>query len=141
MNSVPVVGHVKSGIHLLCGDKKGAAEAYDTATRSTSKNHDEMNTVTLSTAVAGAGIIGGLIGGPVGAVAGGTSAGFVYDTTRTVMEDKPQGILATANNLVEDPRGGELVYIAGFLQSDKRERFTYTVGLKKLPLSPPHTFP
>lgn len=39
VNSVPIVGHVKSGIHKVCGDDEGAAQAFKSANRSTGCLH------------------------------------------------------------------------------------------------------
>ena len=59
VDSVPLVGHIKGGIHYAVGDTEGG--------------HNAMFAASRTTAVLGGGIAGGLLGGPVGAVAGGTN--------------------------------------------------------------------
>ena len=32
LNAIPVVGHIKAGVHLICSDADGAGEAFKTST-------------------------------------------------------------------------------------------------------------
>lgn len=57
VDSVPVVGHVKGGVHYVCGDTKGGDMAMKRAT-----------------GVAGGAALGLIAAGPIGAVAGGITA-------------------------------------------------------------------
>ena len=68
-DSVPVVGHVKGGIHYACGDKDGGDNAMKAASRTTG-------------AVAG-GVGGFLVAGPPGAVAGGIGGAAAMDLITT----------------------------------------------------------
>lgn len=70
-NGMPVVGHIKGGIHYAIGDKKRGNEAMKKASRSTGV------------------VIGGVLGvsgGPVGMVAGGIAGGAVMDGITTGVE-------------------------------------------------------
>jgi len=56
-DTVPVVGHIKGGIHYACGDKEGGDNAMKSASR--------------TVGVVAGGIGGGILLGPSGAIAGG----------------------------------------------------------------------
>ena len=60
LNGVPVVGHIKGGIHYACGDKDGGDQAMKAASR--------------TTGVLGGGAVG-ILGGPAGMIAGGVAGG------------------------------------------------------------------
>ncbi|XP_066975328.1 uncharacterized protein [Macrobrachium rosenbergii] len=85
VDSVPLVGHLKGGIHYACGDKNRG----DVAMKASSHT---------SAAIAG-GIGGFFVGGPVGATLGGMAAGSAMDSIITLSEFgvsrrfKPEGIL------------------------------------------------
>ena len=74
VNGVPVVGHVKGGIHYACGDKDGGDNAMKAASR--------------TVGVVGGGVVGGLAGGPVGAIAGGIAGGAAW--TASLLESTLQ---------------------------------------------------
>ena len=84
-DGIPVIGHIKGGIHYAAGDKEGGEQAMKAASR--------------TTGVIGGGVGGFLVGGPVGAVAGGVSGGVAMDGIMTGAESaiegeyKPNGIL------------------------------------------------
>lgn len=75
-NGVPVVGHIKGGIHYALGDKEGGDQAMKSASRTTGV------------------VIGGVIGipgGPAGMVAGGITGGAVMDGITTGVESAVKG--------------------------------------------------
>ena len=88
-DGVPVVGHVKGGIHYACCDEEGGDNAMKSASR--------------SVGVIGGGIAGGLVGGPVGAVAGGIAGGVAMDGITTGVDSlvhdeyRPSGQVAVTN--------------------------------------------
>jgi len=63
-DGIPVVGHVKGGIHYAVGDREGGDKAMKAASR--------------TVGVIGGGILG-MAGGPAGAIAGGVAGGAVMD--------------------------------------------------------------
>ncbi|CAL4116047.1 unnamed protein product, partial [Meganyctiphanes norvegica] len=85
VDSIPVVGHVKGGIHYACGDKGGGDRAMKSSSR--------------TTAVIGGGVGGFFIGGPIGAAGLGVAAGVAMDGVTTTAEYavsgefKPEGFL------------------------------------------------
>lgn len=85
-NAIPVVGHVKSVVHLACGDEEGAKRAFLSSTR--------------TAAVMGAGAAG-LVAGPVGAFAAGSAVGTTWDVTTAVVTDGKQ--LPGITRALEEP--------------------------------------
>ena len=80
-NGIPVVGHIKGGIHHMCGDTEGGNRALVSATR--------------TTVVMGSGAAGFVVGGPMGAAAAGAGAGVAFDGMHTIAEgnkDGPHGV-------------------------------------------------
>ena len=75
-NGLPVVGHIKGGIHYAVGDKKGGDEAMKAASRTT------------GVVIGG---IAGIPGGPAGMVAGGIAGGAVMDGITTGVESAIEG--------------------------------------------------
>lgn len=71
-DSIPVVGHVKGGIHYAFGDKNGGDQAMKLSSR--------------TVGVLGGGAAGFLVAGPVGAVAGGIAGGAALDGITTVID-------------------------------------------------------
>ncbi|XP_045783131.1 uncharacterized protein LOC123879470 [Maniola jurtina] len=70
LDSIPVVGHVKAGVHYAVGDDAGGRNAMVQATR--------------STAVLTGGAVGAVIGGPIGMV---TGAALVVAAADSVTSD------------------------------------------------------
>ena len=100
-DGIPVVGHVKGGIHYVCGDRESGDNSMKAASR--------------TVGVIGGGAVGGLLGGPVGAVAGGIAGGVAVDGATTVIdshvsgEDRPAGQIAAVQNLAKgDATAGEI---------------------------------
>ena len=97
-NAVPVVGHIKGGIHYICGDDE--------------KGDDAMKASSRTTAVFGGGVGGFFVGGPVGAVAGGVAAGAVVDGATTGIESaikgeyKPAGTIKCVTDAINAETGG-----------------------------------
>jgi len=91
LNGVPVVGHIKGGIHYACGDKDGGDQAMKAASR--------------TTGVLGGGAVG-ILGGPAGMIAGGVAGGAAMDGITTGVESAvkgkytPSGQIASWTNLV-----------------------------------------
>jgi len=84
-NGIPVVGHIKGGIHWMAGDTAGCDAALNSATR--------------ATGVVG-GVLGGLIaGGPPGAIAGGIAGGAAMDGIKTGFDSANAGKLVPAGQL------------------------------------------
>jgi hypothetical protein len=97
LDSTPVVGHVKGLVHYAFEDEDGGNRAMKAATR--------------TTLVMGAGAVGMLAGGPVGAVVAGIDAGLATDLTYMVAEEKPNGALCTAIDVLanqESPDSGQV---------------------------------
>jgi hypothetical protein len=65
VDAIPIVGHIKGGIHYAAGDSEGGEQALKASSR--------------SVGVALGGIAGFVAGGPVGAFAGGAAGGVVSD--------------------------------------------------------------
>lgn len=77
-DAIPVVGHVKGGIHYAMGDIDAGNKSMEASTR--------------TAAVLGAGIATGGLGGGIayGAVAG-IGTGIAYDSTATIIDDAVNG--------------------------------------------------
>ena len=94
-DGIPVVGHVKGGIHYAFGDSVGGACAMKAASR--------------TAGVIGGGAGGFLVGGPVGAVAGGIAGGAAVDSMTTGIDSavhreyRPAGTIANVKGLIENP--------------------------------------
>ncbi|CAF0951837.1 unnamed protein product [Didymodactylos carnosus] len=91
-DGIPIVGHLKGAVHYAVGDDDGGDKAMISATR--------------TTAVMGGGAAGLIVGGPVGAVAGGIYAGVTVDSIHTIATEKPQGYIAAADNIYNNPSAG-----------------------------------
>jgi len=95
VDSIPVVGHIKGGIHYACGDNKGG----DAAMKSSSR----------SVGVVGGGIAGFCVGGPLGAAAGGVAGGAAMDGAITGIESAivgkytPYGLVENGTDIAKDP--------------------------------------
>ncbi|GMT25480.1 hypothetical protein PFISCL1PPCAC_16777, partial [Pristionchus fissidentatus] len=96
-DGIPVVGHVKGGIHALAGDSDGAKAAVKSANR--------------SVGVVGGGAVGFIAGGFVGAVAGGIAGGAAMDGLQTGIssayhkEFRPAGSIAAMKQAIDNPTG------------------------------------
>lgn len=71
-DSVPVVGHIKGGIHYACNDQIKGDKAMKSASR--------------TTGVMIGGSLGFIAGGPVGSVVGGVAGGTAVDGITTGVE-------------------------------------------------------
>eukprot|EP00697_Spironema_sp_BW2_P013720 gnl/Spiro4/3962_TR1973_c0_g2_i1.p1 gnl/Spiro4/3962_TR1973_c0_g2~~gnl/Spiro4/3962_TR1973_c0_g2_i1.p1 ORF type:complete len:532 (-),score=96.42 gnl/Spiro4/3962_TR1973_c0_g2_i1:100-1581(-) len=106
-DTVPVVGHIKGGIHYACGDKSGG----DAAMKSSSR----------STMVLAAGVGGFAVGGPVGASFAGAAGGALMDGITTAADSavhkeyRPQGIVHMVETLKQNPRNPGLWFDAAIL--------------------------
>jgi hypothetical protein len=69
VDSIPLAGHIKGGIHHALGDHEKGKEVMEAANR---------NSLVLA-----GGVSGFAIGGPVGAVAGGVGGGLFMDSINT----------------------------------------------------------
>ncbi|KAF8374365.1 hypothetical protein PRIPAC_80794 [Pristionchus pacificus] len=96
-DGIPVVGHVKGGIHALAGDSEGAKAAVKSANR--------------SVGVVGGGAVGFLAGGFPGAIAGGIAGGAAMDGLQTGIssayhkEFRPAGSIAAVSQAINNPSG------------------------------------
>ena len=98
-DGIPVVGHVKGGMHYAFGDCVGGDCAMKAASR--------------TVGVIGGGVGGFLVGGPVGAVAagvaGGVAGGTAVDVMTTVIDSavhreyRPAGTIANVGGLIKNP--------------------------------------
>ncbi|ETO35039.1 hypothetical protein RFI_02035 [Reticulomyxa filosa] len=101
VDGIPVVGHIKGGIHYACGDNKGGDAAMKSASKTTG-------------AVIG-GVIGAVSGGPGGAVIGAISGSNIMDGIITGCDSaisgsyRPYGNISIITNLVN----GESKSISG----------------------------
>jgi hypothetical protein len=92
-DGIPIVGHLKGGIHYAVGDKEGGENAMKSASRTTGT-------------ILG-GIAGGLVGGPAGAIAGGITGGAVVDGLTTGIDSavhgefRPSGYVGKVNQIIE----------------------------------------
>ena len=92
-DSIPVVGHVKGGIHYVCGDTEGGDKAMKSSSR--------------TTGVIGGGVVGFVFGGPPGAAVGGAAGGLLVDGLTTGIDSavheefRPAGTVAAIDTLVE----------------------------------------
>ena len=77
LSGTPGVGHIKGGIHYLCGDTEGGDACMKAASR--------------TTGVIGGVVGGALVGGPPGAVIGGVAAGAASDGVITGVESGIKG--------------------------------------------------
>lgn len=90
-DNVPVVGHIKGGIHYMVGDHKGGEKAMKAASR--------------TTGVIGGGIVGGYLRGPTGAVTWGIAGGSFVDELTNAIDSKihgefrPSGYMAKMNEI------------------------------------------
>lgn len=111
-NAIPVVGHIKGGIHYACGDKEGGDQAMKSSSR--------------TIGVAGGGVAGFFVGGPVGAVAGGIAGGAAMDGITTGFDSlvhdkyKPNGFLHVIDNIKNDEghRAGHAFDLVGGVALD-----------------------
>lgn len=94
VDSIPVAGHIKGGVHYALGENEEGDEAMKAASR--------------STGVVAGGVGGFLAGGPVGAVAGGIAGGAAMDGIITGSEilinkdeAKPYGYVAAGKHIVD----------------------------------------
>ena len=91
VDGVPAVGHVKGGIHYICGDKEGGDRVMKAASR--------------TVGVIGGGALGGLTGGPAGAVLRGLAGGATMDSIITGVDSavhkeyRPSGHIATVTKI------------------------------------------
>lgn len=98
-DAIPVLGHIKGGIHYAVGDQKGGDQAMKSASR--------------TVGVVGGGVAGIFVGGPVGAVVGGVAGGAAMDGIITGadsavhQEYRPAGQVAAWTQAIknEDPAG------------------------------------
>ncbi|GMS96339.1 hypothetical protein PENTCL1PPCAC_18514 [Pristionchus entomophagus] len=99
-DGIPVVGHVKGGIHALAGDSEGAKAAVKSANR--------------SIGVVGGGAVGFIAGGFPGAIAGGIAGGAAMDGLQTGIssafhkEFRPAGSIAAVKQAIDNPTGGSV---------------------------------
>ena len=94
-DAIPVVGHVKGGIHYAVGDTEGGDRAMKSSSR--------------TVGVMGGGVVGLVVGGPVGAIAGGVAGGAAVDTVTTIVDSnvhgeyRPSGMVGSIEQLTEAP--------------------------------------
>ena len=135
VDGVPAVGHVKGGIHYICGDKEGGDRVMKAASR--------------TVGVIGGGALGGLTGGPVGAVLGGIAGGATMDTLTTGVDSavnneyRPSGHIATATKIYKgEARSGEIFDavvtvafdgIAGHSAGKAASKIKESIRTKKMP--------
>ena len=102
VNGIPAVGHVKGGIHYLCGDKDGGDKAMKSASR--------------TTGVMGGGVVGFFVAGPPGAAAGGIAGGLAVDGLTTGIDSavhdeyRPSGMVSQVTEIVKDPKNPGLYF-------------------------------
>ena len=84
-DGLPIIGHIKGGIHYGLGDKLAGENALKAASH--------------TSAVMAGGVAGFVVGGPVGACAVAAASGAAYDSTVTAVDSaihkefKPYGVL------------------------------------------------
>lgn len=77
INGIPLVGHIKGGMHYATGDIEGGRTAMKAATR--------------TSAVVAGGVVGFSILGPVAAVCGGAISGLASDAVITAYDTECKG--------------------------------------------------
>jgi hypothetical protein len=101
---IPVVGHVKGGIHYAVGDKENGDNSMKAASR--------------STGVVAGGVGGFFVGGPVGAVAGGVTGGLLLDGVITSadslahMQFRPAGTVNALGKVMQAPSDAGVLFDA-----------------------------
>ena len=96
IDGIPVVGHVKGGVHYAWGDKEGGDAAMISSSR--------------ATGVIGGSVGGFLVGGLPGAAAGGLAAGALMDTVTPVVdsavhgEPRTHGAINAIEQICDDPK-------------------------------------
>ena len=103
VNGIPAVGHVKGGIHYLCGDTDGGDKAMKSASR--------------TTGVMGGGVVGFFVAGPPGAAAGGIAGGLAVDGLTTGIDSavhgfeyRPSGMVSQVTEIAKDPKNPGLYF-------------------------------
>lgn len=76
-DGIPVVGHIKGGVHHACGDHEGGNRALKSSSR--------------TSGVIIGGIGGFVVGGPVGAFGGSIAGGLAVDGVATGIESAVKG--------------------------------------------------
>lgn len=93
LNSIPLVGHFKGGLHYLKGDIKGGNRAMRAATR--------------TTVVMGAGAAT-LVAGPVVSGMVAVAAATVWDGAESIATDEATGIIKGGESIIETAAKGKL---------------------------------
>ncbi|CAH0403500.1 unnamed protein product [Chilo suppressalis] len=94
INSIPVFGHIKAGVHVLTGDTREAAEAFHAANR--------------STAVVAGGAAGAIVGGPAGMIGGAIAAGTACDGVSSVANHRAEGVFEGLRDIGRDISDGKV---------------------------------
>ncbi|CAG9796232.1 unnamed protein product [Diatraea saccharalis] len=81
LNGIPVIGHAKSGLHALSGNRYAADEAFKAANRTT---------VGMAADAAG-----GIVGGPAGMIGGAIAAGSAVDGVLSVANRRATRVLSS----------------------------------------------
>ena len=96
VDGIPVVGHVKGGIHYACGDEEGGDKAMKSSSR--------------TVGVLGGGVVGFFVAGPPGAAAGGVAGGLAVDGLTTGIDSavhdeyRPSGMVSQVTEIVKNPK-------------------------------------
>ncbi|KAH9409202.1 hypothetical protein TYRP_023706 [Tyrophagus putrescentiae] len=104
VDEIPLVGHAKSGVHLICGDTEGASRAFQSATR--------------STVVMGTGVATGVLTGGIGAFPAAIAVGTTYDTVDTIISDRPKGVIAAVDQVAKNPNAGNIFDATAMIAGD-----------------------
>ena len=94
VDGIPLVGHVKGGIHYLAGDKEGG--------------HNAMKSATRTTGVVAGGVGGFIAGGPAGAIGLSIYCGAMTDVCTSALTNKPSGYCAAIGNAIDNPNPGDI---------------------------------
>lgn len=100
-NGLPVIGHIKGGVHYACKDFVDGDLA--------------MKAASHSTGVLIGGTTGFVTGGPMGAMVGGITGGLTIDSLITEVDSKlkktyaPSGHLAALANLMQKTQDNEKI--------------------------------
>ena len=91
-DGIPLIGHIKGGIHYVSGDPE--------------KGENSIKAATRTTGVIAGGTVGFTVGGPVGAVVGGIACGGAVDGITTGVDSaihkeyRPYGQIASFTNMI-----------------------------------------
>ncbi|CAG9789579.1 unnamed protein product [Diatraea saccharalis] len=93
INHIPIGGHIKGGLHLLCGDEEEGIKSLKAANR--------------ASFVTGGAIVGSVFG-PAGAAGGAAIGGTIMDTVHSCAGDRSEGVIRAGERVITDVEKGRV---------------------------------